>query len=143
MAELDSSSDRVVFLFDENTPLRLARALREELGENAYHVLDVLHPRAPDEVILKYAGERGWCLVGRDHAILRRPHERAVLTTHKVGVFFINQTIVDFCQIVRTIIRHWPEMKRLALTESRPFLFLLRETSVRRLSRRRLGPNER
>jgi len=50
---------RVVFLFDASTPPALVRALREELGENAYHVTELLQPGAPDEEVLRYPGERG------------------------------------------------------------------------------------
>jgi predicted nuclease of predicted toxin-antitoxin system len=65
----------VVFLFDENSPWRLVRSLRE-LGQEALHVNDVNRRtifncteawlrRAPDEVVLRHAGERGWIMVGR------------------------------------------------------------------------------
>lgn len=127
----------VVFLFDENSPQRLARALRKELGENAHHVYDVLHPGAPDEVMLAHAGERGWCVLSRDHMILRRPHERAVLGEMRMGAFFLKETITDFCLIVRTVIRHWPEMKRIARTCERPFIYLVTENGVRPMRGRR------
>lgn len=126
----------VVFLFDENSPQRLARALRQELGENAYHVYDALHPGMPDEVVLRHAGERGWCVLSRDHRILRRPHERAVLSEMGMGAFFLKETITDFCHIVRTVIRHWPEMKRVARSCERPFIYLVGENGVKPMRRR-------
>ena len=128
----------VGFLFDENTPERLVRSLRE-LGQPAYHVYDVDLKQAPDPVVLQYAGERGWRVVTADRAILRRPHERAILKEFSLGAFFLNDTITGTCKIARTLYRHWPEMKRLAATEPDPFLFLLRETTISRIRRKRLG----
>lgn len=129
----------VVLLFDENIPHRLARALREELGENAYHVYDVLHPGAPDEAVFRYAGEREWCVLGSDRKVLRKPHERAVISDFGMGAFFLNDTVQGFCTIVRTIVRHWPELKRLASQEPKPFLYLVKEKTVTRMRRRHLG----
>lgn len=80
----------VVFLFDENSPQRLARSLRE-LGESAYHVYDVLYPGT------------------------------------------------GLCQIARTVIRNWPEMKRIGKTTDRPFLYLVSENSVKPMRRKKLG----
>lgn len=128
----------VGFLFDENTPERLVRSLRE-LGQPAYHVYDVDLKQAPDPAVLQYAGERGWRVVTADQAILRRPHERAILKEFSLGAFFLNDTITGTCKIARTLYRHWPEMKRLAATEPEPFLFLLRETTISRIRRKRLG----
>lgn len=128
----------VVFLFDENSPHRLVRSLRE-LGEAAYHVYDVGLKQAPDEMVLRYAGEREWCVVSSDRNILHRPHERAVLTQFAIGTFFLNDTIVGTCKIARTVYRHWPEMKRIAHTEPKPFLCLVRETTVSRIRRKKLG----
>ena len=132
------ASSSVVFLFDENSPHRLVRSLRE-LGQPAYHVYDVNLKQAPDEMVLRYAGERGWCVVSSDRNILHRPHERAVLAQLSIGAFFLNDTIAGNCKIAQTIYRHWPEMKRVADAEPKPFLYLIRERTVSRLRRRRLG----
>lgn len=128
----------VVFLFDENSPHRLVRSLRE-LGEAAYHVYDVGLKQAPDEMVLRYAGEREWCIVSSDRRILHRPHERAVLAQFSIGAFFLNDTILGTCKIARTVYRHWPEMKRIARSEPRPFVYLFRETTVSRTPRKKLG----
>jgi hypothetical protein len=130
----------VVFLFDENMPERLAAALREQLGESAFHVSDVPDAGTPDPAVIRHAGERGWCLLGSDRRMLRTPRERAVITELGVGAFFLNDTVSGFCTITRTVIRHWPEMKRIAAQEERPFLYLVKETTLSRLRRRHLGP---
>jgi PIN like domain len=128
----------VVFLFDENAPWRLVRSLRE-LGQAAWHVNDVGLRGAPDQEMLRYAGERGWAVVGSDRQILHRPHERAVLREMNMGAFFFNDTISGLCKISRTVYRHWPEMKRLAGTLDRPYLNLIRETTITPIRRKRLG----
>jgi hypothetical protein len=132
------AASSVVFLFDENSPHRLVRSLRE-LGQPAYHVYDVNLKQAPDEIVLQYAGEREWCIVSSDRSILHRPHERAVLKQFSIGAFFLNDTIAGTCRIAQTFYRHWPEMKRLARSEPRPFLYLIRERTVSRMRRKMLG----
>jgi len=127
-----------VFLFDENAPPRLARSLRE-LGQNAWHVSDVGLRKAPDRDVLRYAGERGWVMVSSDRMILHRPHERAVLKELNMGAFFFNDGIKGLCKIARTTYRHWPEMKRMAGVLERPFLNLVRETTITPLRRKSLG----
>jgi hypothetical protein len=128
----------VVFLFDENSPARLVRSLRE-LGQNAWHVNDLGLRRAPDREVLRYAGERGWVMVSSDRQILHRPHERAVLKELNMGAFFFNDSIRGLCKIARTTYRHLPEMKRLASIQPRPFLHLLRETTITPIRRKSLG----
>jgi hypothetical protein len=90
-------------------------------------------------MVLRYAGEREWCIVSSDRRILHRPHERAVLAQFSIGAFFLNDTIVGTCKISRTVYRHWPEMKRIARSEPRPFVYLIRETTVSRSPRKKLG----
>ncbi|HEX8393266.1 MAG TPA: DUF5615 family PIN-like protein [Longimicrobium sp.] len=135
------AGQQLVFLFDENMPARLAHALRG-LGERCVHVGDpgIGLNNTPDEAVLAYAGERGWIYVGRDHRILHRPHERAVLKQWEMGAFFLNQSLnKSLCSITTALFRNWPEMKRVAASQPRPSLYLIRETSVRALPRRRLG----
>ncbi len=122
-------------------PQRLANALRG-LGESCFHVYDqeINLGGAPDEIVLQYAGERGWLVVGRDHNILHRTHERAVLRKLEMGAFFLNQSLdKSLCSITRALVRNWWNMKRLASTQPRPFLYLIRETNITPLRRKNLG----
>lgn len=113
------------------------RSLRE-LGEAAYHVLDVGLKQAPDAEVLRYAGQQGWSLISADRKILRRPHERAAIGEAGVAVFFLNDTLAGLCDISRAIYRHWPDMKRLGRSEQGPAIYLVGESSVRALRRRHL-----
>lgn len=118
----------VSFLFDANLPPALPEALRV-LGEPAEHVSEIFAPATPDETWIRYAGERNWCIVSRDMNITRKPHERAALHEFSVGAFFLlpGRRPPRLCQVIQTVIRHWPELKRVASTECRPFQFEIRE----------------
>lgn len=130
----------MTFFFDENMPLRLAQALENNLGEKATHLYDYFgRTGVLDPDVLRFVGERGWTLVSRDRGIMRRPHERAVLAQAGVGAFFLNGSLNDFCSIVRATVHNWPEMKRLAGSERRPFVFLVRERGVVPFRRRHVG----
>ncbi|HEX8694694.1 MAG TPA: DUF5615 family PIN-like protein [Longimicrobium sp.] len=124
----------VRFLFDAHLPPGLAEALRV-LGEPAEHVSEIFAPATPDETWIRYAGERGWCVVSRDMNITRKPHELAALRESKVGAFFLlpGKRSPRLCQIIQTVVKHWPELKRLAGSERRPFQFQIGESRVRRL----------
>lgn len=121
------------FLFDANLPQGLVEALRA-LGEPAEHVGGHFGPATPDETWIRHAGERGWCIVSRDVNILKKPHELAALRDAGVGAFFLlpGRRSPYLCQIVQTVIRHWPDMKRTAARESRPFQLQIRERGISR-----------
>lgn len=126
----------MTFLFDANLSIKIPRAL-QVLGEAAEHVGEHLGPGVPDPDWLRLAGEKGWFIVTQDNAILGRPEERAALTTYGVGAFFLDPALRGHCNIARHIIRHWPEMKRIAHRMPRPFVMEIRENGVRPLRHRR------
>ena len=124
----------VRFLFDAHMPPGLVEALTV-LGEPAEHVNSIFAPATPDETWIRYAGERGWCIITRDTNVTRKPHEAAALREAGVGAFFLlpGKRSPNLCTVIQTVIRHWPEIKRVARSESRPFHFQIGERSVRRL----------
>ncbi len=121
-------------MFDANLPPGLAEALRV-LGEPAEHVNQIFAPGTPDETWIRHAGERGWCIVSRDVNITRKPHELAALREFEVGAFFLlpGKRSPRLCQTIQTVIRHWPELKRIAAAEPRPFQYQIGERRVSRL----------
>lgn len=134
-----AANSGVTFFFDENMPRRLAEALHDDFGESATHLYHHFgRDGILDPAVLRYAGERGWVLISRDRKILRRPHERAVLQEMGIAAFFLNDSLNDFCSIVRAIIHNWPEIKRHAQTRERPFAFLVRERGIVRLRNRHI-----
>ena len=123
----------VTLLFDAHLPPGLVEALTI-LGERVEHVNELFAPATPDETWIRYAGERGWCIITRDVNITRKVHEAAALRDQQVGAFFLlpGKNSPRLCQIIQTVIKHWPEIKRLS-RERRPFQFQVGERSVRRL----------
>ena len=116
----------------------MARSLRA-LGQSAFHVYDVGLTGLSDELVLRYAGERGWLVVSSDRSILTNPQERVVIFNLRIGTFFLNDTLRGECTIARVIYRHWPEMKRLSRRERRPFLYLVTERRMSRIWKRGRG----
>jgi PIN like domain len=125
---------RVGFLFDAHLPPGLVDAL-VALGEPVEHVNMLFPPATPDETWIRYAGEREMCMVSRDMNITRRPHEQTALREAAVGAFFLlpGKRSPKVCQIIQAVIRHWPELKRLAGSERRPFQFQVGQRGVSRL----------
>jgi hypothetical protein len=125
---------RVGFLFDAHLPPGLVDALNA-LDEPVEHVNKLFPPATADETWIRYAGEREMCVVSRDVNITRRPHEQQALREAAVGAFFLlpGKRSPRVCQIVQTVIRHWPELKRIARSERRPFQFQIGERRVSRL----------
>lgn len=124
----------VTFLFDANLPGGLAEALHV-LGESAQHVNSIFAPGTPDETWIQHAGERDWCIISRDVNIKRKPHELAALRKFSVGAFFLlpGKRSPGLCQMIQTVIRHWPELKRIARSEQRPFQYQIGPRSVTRM----------
>lgn len=105
----------VSFVFDAHVPPGLAEALRV-LGEPVEHVNEIFAPRTPDEVWIRYAADRGASILSRDVKITRTPHEALALREGGVGALFLlpGKTSPRFCTIIQTVVKHWPELKRIA-----------------------------
>jgi hypothetical protein len=125
---------RITFLFDNNLPPSIPRAL-DALGELARHVrfVEELGEHAADAEWLEFAGKQGWCVISQDLAILKRVHERAAIARHQVGTFFLAPAITGRCDIIQTLIRHWPAIKTAAHDTPRPFILGIYRNGVRRL----------
>lgn len=122
----------VVFLFDAHMSPRLSQALIV-LGERVVHLDDILPRGVVDEVWLRHAGANDYFVVTYDRSIRKRPHEYAAFMAAGIGGFFIEGSIRGHCKIVSAVIKHWPEMKRLAAITPRPFSFRVSARSVRPL----------
>lgn len=129
----------LTFFFDENMPHRLATSMRTHMGERTTHLYDHFgRDGVLDPVVLRFVGEQGWILVSRDRRIMRRAPERALIEQFGTGAFFLNDSLHDFCSIVRAMIHNWPEIKRIARVRHRPFVFLVRERGVVRMENRHI-----
>lgn len=74
-------------------------------------------------------------IISRDVNITRKHHEAAALHEFGVGAFFLlpGKRSPRLCHIIQTVVKHWPEIKRIAHSERRPFQFQIGERSVRPL----------
>lgn len=113
------------FLFDEDTSVRLAEAMRT-LGEPVQHVQK--HPDlgkgTPDDVVFRVAEERDYYLVTRDRQMRDRRHQLAAIKEMGLGVFFLHigkKESPPFWKEVKLVIKRWEEIKAFADNNSRPF----------------------
>lgn len=113
------------FLFDEDTSVRLARALRT-LGQPVQHVQD--HPDlgkgTPDDVVFRVADDRGYYLITRDRHMRDRPHQIAAIKEKGLGVFFLHLGKKESPRLwkeVKLVVKRWEEIQQFADNNSRPF----------------------
>ena len=80
---------------------------------------------AADEVwIPGVAGRHGVALT-QDLNIHRVRAQWELCKANKIGVFFFNSKAWSYWEIAQLVIRHWPEIKSLAASRSRPFGFVV------------------
>lgn len=114
------------FLFDENLPPALARALRE-LGQQVRHVVDVqeLGKGATDEEIVTFAGEWNYRIVGRDRAMLKPNQLKALIHAQGIGMYVFRLGKArqpTFWPLVETVVRRWPAIVDHARDNEPPYV---------------------
>lgn len=112
----------MTFFLDNNLSPRLAKA-GTEIGEKVTHLTEIFAPDTPDEDWLRWVGDKGYFLVTRDDRIRWRPAQIAALKRHAVGAFFLGGDHLSRCQIIQTLVKHWPRIRDLAAATRRPFGF--------------------
>lgn len=81
---------------------------------------------ASDELVIKYCGDQGLCLITRDLRVRRNIAEKEAIKRHKVGAFFIGGKRRSGLEIVRQVLNAWDQLVEVAGKERRPFAFLVR-----------------
>jgi predicted nuclease of predicted toxin-antitoxin system len=119
----------VKFLFDNDLPHPIASALRI-LQKPVQHVRDIsdLGAGSPDDLILDYAGSRGFVLVTRDKAIRRTPQYRTIIAKHRVGVVLISAgkaKQLDAWNLAKLVIRAWDNIESHTAARRAPFFALV------------------
>lgn len=114
------------FLFDENMPAPLARALRE-LGEPVRHVLDIeeLGGGTTDDVLIRYAARWGYRLISRDKAMLKPSQLKALIHAEGIGMYvarFGKARAPDKWDLYKAVIRLWPSIVRHAGENEPPYV---------------------
>jgi predicted nuclease of predicted toxin-antitoxin system len=121
----------VIFLFDANMPVVLARALND-FGKEVLHVQDIreLGRRAPDPLILQYAGERGMVVVSKDLAMAGEPWFQPELRRLGAGIVFIRsgskREQKQLWGLAQQVVRGWDGVEAYAARTARPFTAILK-----------------
>lgn len=121
----------MIFLFDANMPIVLARALAD-FGKKVLHVdsLKELGRGAPDPLILQYAGERGMIVVSKDLAMVGEPWFQPELRKSKAGVVFVRsgskREQKQLWGLAQQVVRGWDSIEAFAERTPRPFTAILK-----------------
>jgi predicted nuclease of predicted toxin-antitoxin system len=121
----------VNFLFDNNLPPDLAKALRL-LQKRTAHVREIedLGASAPDDLILDYAARWDYSIVSRDRAMTRTPHYRALVNAKSARVYLMHTGSarhLNAWQIAQMTVRAWDNIERYAVENAPPFLTLVQQ----------------
>lgn len=113
------------FFIDNNLSTQLADGMKA-FGEDVVHLREFFDQAEDDPVWLEHIGREGWILVTRDERVRYNPSESDAIKQHNVGAFFLGGKNRSRCDLIQQLVRNWPEMKRTAARERRPFAFRIR-----------------
>lgn len=120
---------------DENLPPSIAvglDALQKHRNDEYAEPIEVktlkeVYGQGTDDVDwIPLLGKSESCVITNDIHILKRPHERSVFETHKVGVFIIQPpkgTGLGAWGLIKLIVNHWPEICKKSLEEKKSFSY--------------------
>lgn len=113
----------MIFLFDENLSINIAKAL-QMLGKPIQHLFEILPRSTQDEVLFRELSQRGWFLLTQDKKIKRNRHQREALKQAGVGAFiFTGKANKSPDQMTIKKLQHLDEIEHLANRTPRPFIF--------------------
>ena len=120
------------FLFDENLPASLARALHQ-LGEPVRHVIDIadLGKGTTDSEILPYAARWDYRLVSRDKSMAKPSQLKALIHSEGVGLYLFRlgkarQPLK--WDLIQAVIKNWPAIVEHARAHPPPYVMQVRRT---------------
>lgn len=120
------------FLFDENLPPALARALRV-LGEPVRHVVDVpeLGRGATDQEIIPFAARWGYRIVSRDLGMVKPSQLKAIIHAEGVGLYLFRLGKARQpakWELFQYVIKYWPAITEHAGRTLPPYTMQIRRT---------------
>lgn len=115
-------TSRVVFFFDNNVSQHLAAGMKA-FQEQAIHLVDEFSQDTKDTDWIPVVGSKGWTLITRDERILKNPAELKAYKENNIGAFFLGGKNRSRCDLIRQLVRNWPQMKELAAKTRKPFAF--------------------
>ncbi|MCC6412501.1 MAG: hypothetical protein IT270_12630 [Saprospiraceae bacterium] len=121
--------------FDENASPYFTRGLnemqkplnRQQKEEiEVVFLSDVFGKGAKDEEWIPVLGDEGSVVITQDQYINRIRNQKELYIKHGLGVIFISppsKTGFLYWDFVQLVIKHWAEIRKIALKEKRPFAF--------------------
>jgi PIN like domain len=126
--------------FDENFSPSLVAGMREfQNGRRSEDVAvcsveEEFGRGATDEVWIPGVALRHGVAITQDLNIHRTRAQWELCRTNKVGVFFFKpprKKAWSYWDIAQLVVRHWPEIKKLAADKKRPFGFVVEMTRAK------------
>ena len=102
------------FIFDNNLPSRLARALNilsEPEGHKVLHLKDKFPPEIPDIKWIQILGKEGnWVIISADIRITKIKQEKQAWKESELIAFFLNKswTNIRFWEKAWKLVEWWP-----------------------------------
>ena len=103
------------------------------LGKSVLHVRDIdeLGPRAPDPLIMQYAGQRGYVVMSRDLKQANEPWFKPTLLRSNVGYVFLRAAKANGIEphaweLSKLIVKAWDDVERYASSHKMPFVALIK-----------------
>jgi len=87
---------------------------------------------AEDEDWIPQAGKADSCILTQDYNIHRIRHQKALCEQFNLGMFYIrppSKVGFRYWDMVKLLIKHWPDITRIATREKRPFAFKITSRS--------------
>lgn len=139
----------MIIFIDENLPSVLAKgfdllqkpeSIRLKLKDQieVRSIKDEYGTGTLDEVWIPQAGEKGACIITQDYNIKRMKHQRELCEKYNLGMFYFkppSNSGFTYWDMVKTMVKHWPEIIKVASREDRPFSYKItaRSTGLEKL----------
>lgn len=125
----------MIIYIDENMSPYLARGfniLQAPLNFKLKESIDVRSIKddfgqgAKDEDWIPLVGEKGACIITQDFNINRIRHQQLLCKEYKLGMFYFrppSKNGFSYWDMLVLLIKHWPTITKIAITERRPFSY--------------------
>lgn len=134
LREQPTGEGSLTFVFDENLPARIARAIGA-VRDSACHVCDVGLRGKPDAEQLLYTASRGAIFVTSDKRIKNREHERAALLASGVSVVEVSfPDAYSLWNRFKMVVNHWESTEALLDAAEGQAYVVMRPRSVHTLA---------
>lgn len=117
------------FHFDENIPDRVISALSYLCIDHEIISTKIEFGQGTaDEDFLPKIGKIGGILITQDFNMNRIKHQRELLISEKIGVFFIRppkKSNFSFLDLARLVLKHWEDIEKIVSKRRPPFAYTI------------------